>query len=274
MSLPKVSNRRLGLRLPSQFPTTFAPASSLRVLRREEIVAFLKDKPSAFQRDKQFDKSWIMDQGDAGSCNGHAIASVLSKMRYLRGQPKVLLSGSDAYSQMNGGVDEGSELAAGMRVVQRNGIATLALNPTHRIFDWQVSRAAKGARARFKGFECLAIDDELELASFILLHGMVVVAVDVTDDFMELDAAGHPGGGGGPGNHAIHSDDVRLVGDQLEFRGVNSWGDWGLDGTCWLPFEQHLAVPIKNHRFYGLPEASTDPHSPAAALPVPKFAAA
>lgn len=264
MALEEFNEFKLGCNVPTSFPTMFtAAADAIPMLTRDQINQFLAGKANAWDRRSQFPaNAWIKDQANHGSCNGYSIAAALEKLRTLRGLERVVLSGADAYSQMNGGHDNGSSLADGMQIVQANGIAPEELNPgPDRIYTSQISAAAKAARSRFKGFECYAVDSEEELATGIILGFMGVIAVHVSRGFDNLDSDGCPSSGNGVGNHSVHVDDVRLTtGGELQFDSPNNWRvTWGDQGRCRYRWNQHLKQTVNNHRFYITRSTNDDP---------------
>ncbi len=212
-------------------------------------------------RTKLFGDEFVHDQKSVGSCNGWAGATSDEKSRVLNGQPHVRLSGTSLYSRINFGQDQGSLLKDGMREIQ-NGVSTEAACPWDKWHASMVSAAAKAEYVRFRAHEPLVIDDELDLLTAILtLKSCPVVAVHVTNAFMNLDDSGLSGGGNGPGNHAVHVDSVRwnVAKARYEYRNANSWGlQWGLRGFSWLTWAQHFAPTRKFHEFYTITAASED----------------
>jgi hypothetical protein len=257
--------RRLGCLVPDTFPTAarcFADAFQTEMLTLDQVRAHLAafGGRSAYGRRERFaGPTYIRNQRSHGSCNGWSPAGILSRLRALRGEPYVCLSGADAYSQMNGGRDDGSLLSDAMKIVEANGIAPESLVPWNQIYTHQISAEAKAARARFKGF-AYAVDTEEELATAMLLGRMAVVAVHATDSFMRQDGDGVNLGGNGPGNHSVFQQDIRLQGDgTLNYDMGNSWDvTFCSGGYTWLTFAKHLRETIKHHRFWVLAGTSDD----------------
>lgn len=254
----------LGCLVPTTFPTMFVPmADKVTMMTRDEVNAALSIVKDSMHgsRAKYPAADWIKDQGPYGACNGYSIAAAEEKMRVLRGNERVKLSGADAYSQMNGGHDQGSALADGMQIVQANGIAPESMVTIDQIYTSRISSQAKAARARFKGFECYAIDTELDLATAIILEFYCVIAVQVDRPaFDRLDGDGRPQSGNGPGNHSVHVDDVRLKDGKLQFDSPNNWTiRWGDQGRCRYEWDRHLRECVKNHRFYAVRSTGDDP---------------
>lgn len=263
MALEEFAGYPLGCNVPDEFPTMFTKAAdAIPMMTWEEIRSFLAGKSSAWNRRAEFGDDWIASQDRYGSCNGWSTAKALERLRWLRGiRPRTKLSGADAYSQMNGGRDNGSTLADGMRVVQQNGVSTEDLVRVDQIYTHQISAEAKAARARFKGFECYAVDDEQELATGLCLGFIAVVAVHATSGFDSLDGDGCPRSGNGPGNHSTGVDDVSMKSDgTLLYDMFNSWRvAWGDRGRCRLRWSQHLRQTAQNHRFFLMRSTLDDP---------------
>ena len=107
----------LGLLDPEPDDGLLGAARGFSPMTLDEIRAELAGKPSQYGRREIFDRSWIANQQRTNACNGHASSRTLSRAYYLKTGEKLLLSGADAYSQMNGGRDQGSSLARGIQVV-------------------------------------------------------------------------------------------------------------------------------------------------------------
>lgn len=226
---------------------------------RAELAARGSGKVGYYSRRSLFDLSWNSNQRNTNACNGHATARALTRAFYLKTLERVLLSGADAYSQMNGGRDNGSSLANGMKVVT-SGIATEAAVPWNEIYEPQVP-SAKAERLRFRGHEPIAVDTQEEFATGLLLgfQGVVAVQVDRSGRYESLDGNGVSRGGNGPGNHAVGVDDLRFASDgTIEFDQYGSWGEHC--ARVWLRWDQHLRESARVHRFWLLAAAHDDPN--------------
>lgn len=262
--------RRFGCLHPDTYPVAMAARDAgLRIFSIEELTELLSKIPDGrgFHNSHQvFDRTWILDQKQTSGCNGNSTAGALTRQLYNSTGVKVLLSGGDAYSQMNGGHDNGSVLAEGMKVVV-NGIAPLTFVPNATIFSKDISLGAKQERSKYRGHEPLGLDSELELATFIVLHKVAIVCVQAGGNFSRFDDHGLCQGGNGSGNHSVGVDDVRLRNGVLEFDMFNSWsGTWGQGGRTWLQWNKHLRDSVRVHRFWGLPSAKVAQGS----IPLPK----
>lgn len=270
--------RRLGCLVPTSFPAfapKFADAFAKEMKTIDECRTILAASPNGKtglwgRRQKWAGPKYIRNQRSHGSCNGFSTAAMLSKMREARGEPYVCLSGADAYSQMNGGQDNGSNLADGMRIVEANGIAPEEDVNWDMIYSSQIPASAKAKRARFKGFTTYAVDEEAELATAMVLGRLGVIAVHVTQNFYYQDGNGVNLAGNGPGNHSVGCQDIRLQDSgTLNYDMPNSWDVTWLDGGhTWLAWAKQLATTVQNHRFWILVSTTDDPSDGSTPPPI------
>lgn len=257
---------KLGCLVPESFPTgfpCFADRFRTQMMTLDQVRAVLAEKPGLplYNRRQRFAGSkYIRNQRDKGSCNGFSTAGVMSRMRELRGEPYVCLSGADAYSQMNGGRDNGSILADAMDKVLPTGIAPEDMVPWDHIYTHQISAEAKAARARFRGFKAYAADTEEELVTGIALGHMAVIAVHADNNYGRTDGDGVSYMGNGVGNHSVGADDLKLLSDgTICIDDPNSWGvEFGDGGRVWLTWRRHLQQTVKYHRFWLLVSTTDD----------------
>lgn len=253
----------LGLIVQEERPTgVFANCMAdpaMRMLTRAEVEKITTDVRRTPGR-KQFDKSWIRNQGGRGSCNGYAGAKALERARVLRGQRYVALSGEGLYAQINDGRDQGSMLDRGMKALTESGVPPESMVPREEYLWNRISSEAKENRSRFKAIEAYEVDDEDQLASGLALGFVGVVAVHFTGAMQRLDGNGVAGGGHGPGNHAVGVDDVHVRNGKYEFDFFNSHGvSYGQDGRAWLTWERHFKTTIEYHAFYLIRSTIDDP---------------
>lgn len=261
MTIEVVNGNYTGLLLP-EVRESGLPRYSLtqRVLTREQIKGIIEDPSRTAARTRFPSSQWIVNQGQVGSCNGMSCAKALQRSRVIQGMDFVALSGEGAYAQMNGGRDQGSALAAGMRVLLENGVPPESMVPR---FQWRwsaISQAAKDARVRFKAAECYAIESEIELASAIAIGFMCVIAVHASGSYSSLDADGVSRPSLGSGNHSVGAQDLRIRNNEFQFDSFNSWGtNWGQGGCNWVTWDKHLKSTIRYHQFFAIRAASDDP---------------
>lgn len=201
----------------------------------------------------KFDATFIKDQNGYGACQGFASAAAVTRARIRRGLNRVDLSGSYAYSLVNGGRDRGSMLEDGMRVCAERGYATEATVPRNAIYRTRYDTAKADAEAlRFRAFEVYAVRTHDELFSALALGFDCVVAVHADNGFMRLDSRGVAQGGNGSGNHAVSCDGLWWDGELIA-DGYNSWNlSYGKDGRMGLTWRQHFANTANSHVYYAI----------------------
>jgi hypothetical protein len=205
-------------------------------------------------------KQWTRSQGSVGSCAGYAGAWTLARCRVMAGMDYVPLSGESLYSQTNGGRDQGSGLVNNIKAMVTTGVAPEGLNQPGRFYtESSLPAAAKAERHRFKADEWYQVRTEIELAIAVASGFIIGVACHVGGGWRRFDGDLLIGNNG-PGNHATIVDDVRLKGGKPQFRMVNSHGlSWGKDGVAWVDWDRTFSGPIRNHVFYAMRSAKSDP---------------
>ncbi len=260
MALPVVideaaqTEHKLGLLLPPKgFKTkckSFGdiPGVMLTMDEIKNIIVKRKRPP----RRETFGNSWILDQSQHGSCAGYMEAGAYGKTRWLKGvQDGMTFAGSYNYSFCNGGSDNGSMLDDEMNSGVKNGHISTTKCTWQMIYRNQTQQFDAEA-ATHKSEEPWAISTLEELYSALALDFICGVAVDVGNNFMRLDGDGFPGASGGPGNHAVHVDDVVLINGKLAADMANSWNlVFGVQGRCYLD-ERHFRNTIGQHGFYAI----------------------
>ena len=257
--------RKLGLLLPKQRVTSFArfrdkvPVMDLAQIRK------IIDDPARKNGRKRFGPEYTKNQNGRGACNGYAEAGAAERARVRRGLEHIKLSGDFAYSQMNGGRDQGSMLDDGMRNSMKVGICSEDLVRKHNLrWEYRADRFPKDCyeeAERFKNWECYSIETEQELYTALALDFDCVVAVQAGGRG-GLDQYGIVQWGNGPGNHSVMTDDVvydaRLGGLKCDLQ--NSWDvTWGDQGRCYVTFERQLRQTVNCHGFYAVRSSIDDP---------------
>ena len=251
-----------GLHEPISRRTAFRAASSkMVILDKKEIIRAATAKNRVSKR-SIFGPETIKDQGGIGSCCGQASAVALAKSRYLAGQDWVELSGEYVYQKINDGKDQGALLEDGMEALKEWGAAEYLRSHHEQWRRRSFNSADDQSASRFKAFDCVALDNEWELASALINGWIAVVAVHANNSFMRIDNRGIAGPSPrGHGNHAVHVDDVSVDRNgSLLFDMVNSWGTkWGDGGRCRLSWRDHLAKTNRYHYFYAIKSVQDDP---------------
>lgn len=248
--------RKLGLTLPdASSPCLFA---SFEDMVETLDLPTLRRIAQSGERDMRgtFGPDWITDQGSHGSCNGYSEAEVLRKAISRMGIKCPPLSGSYAYSLMNGNRDNGSNLNIAMEKVAANGICTLATVGLDQIYrsQYDTQRADAEAATR-KGFEAYAVGTLAGFWTALALGWDVVFAIDVDKNFNRLNENDFPGVSDGDGNHAMSGDGLIWVGGELAGCGVNHWTiNWGKAGRCNIA-ARNIERTLGSHVWYAVRSA-------------------
>lgn len=208
----------------------------------------------------KFGGQFIDNQNNHGSCNGYMEAGMLACARYRRGEPLELLSGAYAYSLMNGGRDQGSQLAHAMANVSDRGICRKQLCDWRQIYPSMYNRAVCDADAkRFRGFLQYPCRTLRGFWTGLALGFDGGCAVHAARNFMRVNADGIAGVDSGPGNHAVRCDGLIWTDFGPTGTGDNSWGlEYGDGGRMQL-HTGHFNGTFRNHQFWILPSTVDDP---------------
>jgi len=248
------NERRCGSLLPpANFVSSFKTFESEKPIYSDAEIRRILTDPNRVPARKIFGASWVMNQFSKGSCNGYAGAGALSKARYRRGiRDNLLLSGAWLYSLINGNRDNGSALEDGLKRIQTDGVPPLSLVPWDMIYQRDMPPNAKAEAAKHKGLVCYAVQTRQGFRSALAADFPVIVAVSAGTNFQRLDGKGIAGVDRGMGNHAVHCDDICLVGGEEVYDTAGSWGlGYGTQGRAysrWASFEQTFG----NHTFYAI----------------------
>lgn len=151
---------------------------------------------------------------------------------------------------MNGGRDNGSMLADGLKVIQQYGSCPEALVPWDMIYPKQQPSNAREEAAKHKGLICYAAGTLQGLRTGLAKGFIAIVAVHAGGNFQRLNKNGIAGVDGGGGNHAVHVDDLCVVGGTEVYDMNNSWGtSYGTSGRAYLT-KDTFAQTFGNHTFY------------------------
>ena len=251
--------RRLGTQInPAGITTALPPFTSVGEVYDDAAIKKLCADPDRVPSEVRFDKTWILNQGHFGSCEGHAEAAVLARARVRRGLKKILFSGPFAYSKVNNGRDNGAALEDGLKAIQKWGICPIDIVPNaDQIYPSLQPKNADEEAAKYKGSPAWAIPDIQTLKSALAAGLDCVVAVHVGSRFDTLSKVNRVCGvDNGVGNHAVCLDGIEFVNGMFRFKLANSWGlSFGDDGRGNL-ISEHFQQTITHHTFYAL--ASTE----------------
>jgi len=244
--------RRLGSwENPDDFVCAFPTFENVFEPWDDQQIRRVITDPNRVPRRKIFGPSWIQNQRSHGSCNGYGLSGGLSKSRYLRGiQDKLLLSGAFPYSLMNGGRDQGSALSAGLKIIEQYGSCPESLVPWNMIYPRMQPANAKAEAAKHKGLICYAAKTMQGLKTGLAKGFIAVVAVHAGGNFQRLNSQGIAGVDSGRGNHAVHVDDLCMVGGKMVYDHAGSWGlGYGSQGRAYLT-DDSFSQTFSTHTFY------------------------
>ncbi len=244
--------RRLGsLAPPAGFVSSYRVWENERPVWEDKDIKRVITNTSRTPRRILFGTEWIQNQRSHGSCNGYGLSGGLGKSRYLRGiHDRLKLSGAFAYSQMNGGRDNGSALEDGLKVVEQKGTCPESLVPWNMIYPSQQPANAKTEALKHRGLDCYAAQTMQGFRTGIAAGFIGIIAVHAGSNFQRLNSNGIAGVDSGGGNHAIHCDDLIINNGTELFDACNSWGlQFGTEGRAYL-HQDSFRQTFGNHTFY------------------------
>jgi hypothetical protein len=193
-----------------------------------------------------FNKRFLLDQEQHGSCTGFSNAGAEMKCLYLGNGVILVLSGAFTYALICGGSDNGSVITDAMtasmtigNVLQSQfGSEDLVFKGRPQVMPAALLKSAKEHLATF----CVTVGSWAEAVTAVLMGMIVQVPIQVGNNFEMFDRYGVAGFSNGPGNHSVHCDGVILLPDgRWALTMMNSWGLWGplKDGRCLL-VQKHI----------------------------------
>jgi len=179
----------------------------------------------------------VHDQDGRGQCNASATCTAIEASRELAGLSYTYLSAGDLYSQINGGVDQGSTLEDGLAAATGSGVASVASVP----YVWDGRKhntsAIVAERRRYRVVEAFLCPTFDHMASavqqgFVLIEGLLWY-----DNFTpDIDGWLPPRGRGNYGGHALTGYGLAQRNGVYGIKTRNSWGvTWGHGGNCVIP---------------------------------------
>lgn len=195
-----------------------------------------------------FNQSPIRDQGEEGSCVGHAVGGCFDYLDRIDDTPKEYVSCSprDVYykARLERGdenSDSGAEIRLAIKAVARDGVCPDACWP-YRQGEWKKkpTNLAKRTSHSFKLSSYERLDSVNSILIAIASHYAVVGGFTCYTNMFtpEVDRTGDVPmpGGSEDGGHAVQFVGYNLPKERLIFK--NSWSDqWGNKGYGSLPFE-------------------------------------
>ena len=179
----------------------------------------------------------IRDQGQHGSCTGHAGVAALDIVRRQENQSPVLLSCTFPYSLVNGGRDQGASVSSILRVLEQYGTCTAEECGTNQIFKNQYPQSAFDTAKNYKAVEALTCNTFEEICEAVNSGFPTAFGIQVGQNFSRLSSEGVcPPPNMTVGGHALCGIGLKKssTGDWL-LKFQNSWGaSWGLRGYAYL----------------------------------------
>jgi hypothetical protein len=152
------------------------------------------------------------------------------------GQARHLFSPTSIYARINGGRDQGAQVASGLEAIKTYGTCFQEQFGEDKIYAQQLSAAAAKTATRFRVLEAYKINNWSELGTAITKGFVVVSGIGVGDNFSNLDSNGvAPLPNRVIGGHCLASFGLKKVSGIWVANTRNSWGDrWGKLGNCYL----------------------------------------
>lgn len=266
--LPNGDSVRTGNIKPETRPITgFAQYPKEDLYDFDEVMRILTNADRQRSQQIGFCRK-VTNQGQRSSCNAYAAGRALEKARGFTGQDAVELGHEFIYAYINGGKDQGSHLNAGMRHITTDGCCPRNMIPYQAYKMGDVGIEAKRVAKNFRAFECYELPKDpttfwQAAITALCRREPIVVAVHVGRQYMSSGKVA--GFDRGPGNHAVHADDVAFTQtkptswEHLLVDVANSWGNgWGLGGRSYHQLK-HFIEPLKWHAMYAIRSAVTNP---------------
>ena len=217
-----------------------ASKTSLRALRSALGQPELLPRDQWTPRDyvKGFPLDLIEDQTNIGACSAFTATGSGNRMRHMRGQSYVRLSGFWLYDQVNGGRDRGSNIGEVNEVVRRLGVPPMS---SYAKCLWRPNQDPSGVPYYREDVE-VTLSTFDEVMTLVIAHGgLAQIPVDASNmDKFTGDGVGI-GNYSNP-NHSIYVAGAVYLGSTWYALGVTSWrSDWGpFNNGTWLITENQI----------------------------------
>lgn len=256
--------------LPETYPVAFTPFPDTLLRPLDEIAELIKNPERKAARER-WGTDKLINQGRRSSCNAYMIAAMMMRAIWYATGKWVELSPEFVYMHINGGRDNGSGLAEGMRFVGDTGICKKIIDG-EQLIPYQAFRkseismehlrvATQDAANQRIGEAYQFPNNSVEkcwhaILSCIAGRGVVGLAVHVGNSYMRSGVVA--GVDGGPGNHAVAGDDIICLTDKpksIEDFRVNSPQSWGTkfadNGFTQLTYK-HVERTMQHHGLFGI----------------------
>jgi hypothetical protein len=149
----------------------------------------------------------LVDQRSHGSCTGFSASIAIMHKRARDGYSPAVLSGSYIYSWVNGNRDGGAAISDAIEAAKVHGTCLDADCPWDTIYRRQYDDGKCDAQAALYRVDTyLRLEGPEDILSATELGWTCGAAVQVNNNFNNLDRDGVWGLGRGPGNHAVAVD--------------------------------------------------------------------
>lgn len=178
----------------------------------------------------------IMDQNGQGSCVGHGSIAAKEIARGIAGMTPRRLSPCFTYGLINGGRDNGAVVSDAWDALYTSGSCLESTVGPKNIYRRNFPQAAFDEAKRFKGFQSESISTFDELCTAIQLgEGGVSFGIEIGNSFDPDNQGIIPRQRGGGGGHCMCALGLKQINGSWYLEVQNSWGNWGLNGYCWMP---------------------------------------
>jgi hypothetical protein len=206
----------------------------------------------------------IYDQGENGSCTGHASAGGFGTAWSLAGFTPRRFSPCFVYGLINGGQDKGASVLDTLKVMRDIGICLESTVGPGDIWQRNWPQSARQEASRFKGIAFEAINSFDEMVSACMMNKVVVFGLFVGNRFMRPNPDGRTpkwDGVRGKTGHALYAAGVRFFDgeDSPRLEVPNSWSPgWGDRGWCYLD-RSYVDNQLDFFEAYALDVVEADP---------------
>ena len=192
-------------------------------------------------RDLRYLGSKTKDQGQHGSCSGHASVKALDVGRRLAGFPNVELSSTFPYAQLNGGADNGASVSANMNVLTSIGTCVESMCGVDQIFKRQIPQEAYTDAKIHRAQEAYALRTFDDFGTALTLGYACAIGIMIGQNFARLDSNGvAPLPDVTVGGHALAVVGLAVIRNEWVLLLQNSWSEsFGFDGGFCYITERH-----------------------------------
>lgn len=209
----------------------------------------------------------IFNQGQYGSCVGMGSTAAFMYSWLSSGQQSHEFSPTYVYAHINGGQDQGAQVARGLEALKTVGTCLMSEFSINKIYLNQIPSQAKQTAKRFKVLEAYKINSWEQLGTAIVKGFAVVSGIAVGRNFSNLDRNGvAPLPNSIDGGHCLCHIGLKQVGGEWVVETQNSWSrSWGVGGFCYLR-EEHwdarYGFPFDAFAISGVKDDSEDKSDP------------